>query len=62
MEIVKKPNEGLLSMSDMLAELPIGVNQVRAYIKDGRLQAQKIRNKYFTTRENFNDFKSRLNF
>lgn len=56
-----KTNE-LLSMPQMLAELPIGVNQVRVYIKDGRLKAEKIRNKFYATREDFNDFKLRLGF
>ena len=51
-----------LSASDLLAELPIGVSQLRAYIKDGRLKAEKVRNKYYATREDFNDFKLRLGF
>lgn len=62
MENVKNVTESLLSMSDMLSELPIGAIQLRVYIKDGRLKAEKIRNKYYATRENFNDFKLRLGF
>lgn len=52
----------LLSTTEMLAELPIGVEQLRVYIKDGRLKAQKKRNKFYSTREDFNDFKQRLGF
>ncbi len=52
----------VLSVNDMLAELPIKINQVRAYIKDGRLKAQKIRNKFYATRADFDEFKKRLGF
>lgn len=62
MEKLTNVTDQKLSMSEMLRELPIGVNQVRAYIKDGRLKAEKVRNKFYTTREDFNDFKQRLGF
>ncbi len=62
MQNVKNVTDSLLTMSDMLEELPIGVVQVRTYIKDGRLKAEKIRNKFYATREDFIDFKKRLNF
>lgn len=61
MENVKNVTE-TLSTSEMLAELSIGINQLRYYIKDGRLKAQKVRNKFYATREDFNDFKLRLGF
>lgn len=51
-----------LSMNDMLSELPIKKEQVRVYIKDGRLKAEKIRNKFYTTRKDFNEFKLALGF
>lgn len=62
MENVKNVTESKLTTDAMLSELPIGVIQLRAYIKDGRLKAEKIRNKYYATREDFNDFKLRLGF
>ena len=51
-----------LCMADMLKELPIKENQVRYYIKDGRLKAEKIRNKFYAARKDFNDFKLALGF
>jgi len=62
MQNVKIVANELLSTPDMLSELTIGISQLRTYIKDGRLKAQKIRNKYYATREDFNDFKIRLRF
>ena len=62
MENVKNVTEAKLTTDAMLSELPIGVNQLRAYIKDGRLKAEKVRNKFYATREDFNDFKLRLGF
>ena len=62
MENVKNVTEPKLTTDAMLSELPIGVIQLRTYIKDGRLKAEKIRNKYYATREDFNDFKLRLGF
>lgn len=59
---VKIVTEPKLTTDDMLSELPIGVKQLRTYIKDGRLKAEKIRNKFYATREDFNDFKNRLGF
>lgn len=52
----------VLCMSDMLKELPIKENQIRYYIKDGRLKAEKIRNKFYATRKDFDDFKLALGF
>ncbi len=46
-----------LSMNDMLLELPIKAEQIRRYIKDGRLKAKKTRNKFYSTRKDFDDFK-----
>lgn len=62
MENVKNVTEGKLTTDDMLPELTIGIKQLREYIKDGRLKAEKVRNKYYATREDFNDFKLRLGF
>ncbi len=62
MENVKNVTEPKLTTDAMLSELPIGVIQLRTYIKDGRLKAEKVRNKYYATREDFNDFKLRLGF
>lgn len=62
MENVTNVTGPLLSTPQMLDELPIGINQLRVYIKDGRLKSQKIRNKFYATREDFNDFKLRLGF
>lgn len=62
MENVKNVTNTKLTTDDMLPELPIGIKQLREYIKDGRLKAEKIRNKYYATREDFNDFKLRLGF
>ena len=58
---MKKSND-FLYMADMLKELPIKEAQVRYYIKNGRLSAEKIRNKFRTTRQEFNDFKLALGF
>ena len=58
---MKKSND-FLYMADMLKELPIKENQIRYYIKDGRLIAEKVRNKYRTTRKDFNEFKLALGF
>jgi hypothetical protein len=62
MENVKNVTEAKLTTDDMLSELPIGIRQLRAYINDGRLKAEKVRNKFYATREDFNDFKLRLGF
>lgn len=62
MENVKNVTETKLTTDDMLSELPIGIRQLRAYINDGRLKAEKVRNKFYATREDFNDFKLRLGF
>ena len=62
MENVKNVTEAKLTTDDMLSELPIGIRQLRAYINDGRLKAEKVRNKFYATREDFNDFKNRLGF
>lgn len=66
MQNVKIVTESLptvkLSANEMLRELPIGPAQLRAYISDGRLKAEKVRGKYYATREDFNDFKNRLGF
>ncbi len=59
---VKNVTNTKLTTDDMLPELPIGIKQLREYIKDGRLKAEKVRNKYYATREDFNDFKLRLGF
>lgn len=60
--MVNVNNVKKLSTDDMLAELPIGIVQLRCYIKDGRLKAEKVRNRFYSTREDFNDFKLRLGF
>lgn len=62
MENVKNVTEVKLTTDDMLSELPIGIEQLRKYIKDGRLKAEKVRNKFYATRKDFNDFKLRLGF
>lgn len=62
MENVKNVTEAKLTTDDMLSELPIGIRQLRAYINDGRLKTEKVRNKFYATREDFNDFKLRLGF
>ena len=49
-------------MSDMLKEVPIKEAQIRIYIKDGRLKAKKIRNKFFSKRKNFDEFKEAMGF
>lgn len=58
---VTKSNEKL-SLIEMVNELPIKKEQLRRYIKDGRLKAEKIRNKFYSTRKDFNEFKIALNF
>lgn len=62
MEKQKDVTNGLLSTNDMLLSLPIGIAQLRIYIKDGRLKTEKRRNKFYATLEDFNDFKQRLGF
>lgn len=59
---VKNVTEPKLTTNDMLSELPIGYKQLRVYIKDGRLKAEKIRNKIYATREDFDTFKKEFNF
>lgn len=55
-------SEKKLSMNDMVLELPIKKEQVRKYIKDGRLKAERVRNKFYSTRKDFDDFKLALGF
>lgn len=62
MQNANNVTEAKLTTDDMLSELPIGIEQLRKYIKDGRLKAEKVRNKYYATREDFNEFKKRLKF
>ena len=53
---------GKLTTGEMLKELPIGICQLRVYLKDGRLPAEKIRNKFFVERIVFENFKKEYGF
>jgi len=54
--------EGKLTTNDMLAEIPIGIEQLRRYLNDGRLQNRKIRNKFVVERKDFDTFKKDFGF
>lgn len=54
--------KGKLTTGEMLKELPIGICQLRVYLKDGRLPAEKIRNKFFVERIVFENFKTEYGF
>ena len=38
--------KGKLNTAQMLKELPIGIDQLRVYLNDGRLPSKKVRNKF----------------
>lgn len=54
--------KGKLTTAEMLKELPIGICQLRVYLNDGRLPAEKIRNKFFVERTVFENFKAEYGF
>lgn len=54
--------KGKLTTAEMLKELPIGICQLRNYLKDGRLPAEKIRNKFYVERTAFDTFKQQYSF
>ena len=62
MQNVKNVTDSFLNTEEMLAELTIGISQLRSYLKDGRLPGERVRGKWRVTREDFNDFKLRLGF
>lgn len=62
METVRNVTEPLLTMSEILAELPIGEAQARVYLKSGKLQGRKVRNKWKVTRKALDEFKQKYEF
>lgn len=54
--------KGKLTTADMLAELPIGIEQLRRYLNDGRLQNRKVRNRFEVERKDFEAFKKEFGF
>lgn len=62
MENVKNATDSFLNTEEMLAELTIGISQLRSYLKDGRLPGERVRGKWRVTRKDFNDFKLKYGF
>lgn len=60
MEQVMKKGE--LTTAEMLKQLPIGICQLRVYLKDGRLPSKKVRNKIFVKETDFKIFKQQYGF
>lgn len=58
-QIMKK---GKLNTTQMLKELPIGIDQLRVYLNDGRLPSKKVRNKFEVDRTDFENFKTEYGF
>lgn len=53
---------GKLTTSEMLEELPIGIDQLRVYLNDGRLPSKKVRNRFEVERIDFDKFKVEFGF
>lgn len=62
MQNVKNVTDSFLTTEQMLAELTIGISQLRSYLKDGRLPGERVRGKWRVTRKDFNDFKLKYGF
>lgn len=54
--------KGKLNTAQMLKELPIGIDQLRVYLNDGRLPSKKVRNKFEVARTDFENFKTEYGF
>ena len=53
---------GKLTTAEMLEELPIGIDQLRVYLNDGRLPSKKVRGRYEVERNEFEKFKFKFGF
>lgn len=58
-QVMKKSK---LNTAQMLQELPIGIDQLRVYLNDGRLPSKKVRNKFEVDRADFENFKTVYGF
>lgn len=51
-----------LKLEQIVEDLPIGVQQIRNYLKDGRLKGTKIRNKWIVDLNDYRQFKKDFGF
>ncbi len=51
-----------LKLEQIVEDLPIGVQQIRIYLKEGRLKGFKVRNKWFVNQSDYEDFKEQYGF
>lgn len=54
--------DNTLKLEEIVEDLPIGVAQVRVYLKDGRLKGRKIRNKWVVNLNDYRQFKKDFGF
>lgn len=55
-------NNTTLRLDEIVKDLPIGIYQIRTYLKDGRLKGRKVRNKWFVELEDYKMFKENFGF
>lgn len=55
-------NNSILMLDEIEKDLPIGIAQIRVYLKDGRLKGKKVRNKWFVYQNDYEDFKEQYGF
>ncbi len=51
-----------LKLEQIVEDLPIGAQQIRIYLKDGRLKGTKIRNKWIVDLDDYRQFKKDFGF
>lgn len=51
-----------LKLSEIVEDLPIGIAQIRVYLKDGRLKGKKVRNKWIVRLKDYRQFKATFGF
>lgn len=51
-----------LKLDEIVEDLPIGIAQIRVYLKDGRLKGKKIRNKWIVDLKDYRQFKTAFGF
>jgi len=55
-------NNSILMLDEIEKDLPIGLAQIRNYLKDGRLKGKKVRNKWYVNQNDYEDFKEQYGF
>ena len=51
-----------LKLDEIEKDLPIGIAQIRSYLKDGRLKGTKVRNKWTVNLKDYQQFKKDFGF